>query len=178
MREKRNKSSTAGSNACSTGRRLTAKQLAFANLIIEGKTGIEAYKSVYNADNMKDSTIYKKANELENNGQIRGYVERAQKRISERVEYDVADMLKYLFGVLDGTDTSPDRVDVVRDGSGNVLQKKEVGMSKEWAAERVIKLLGLEKPEKRECSHSGSVVFNYEVTPEMRAYFEATKVKH
>ena len=51
---------------------LTTKQEIFVQRLIEGNSQREAYKFAYNAENMKDETIDKRASELFSKGEIKG----------------------------------------------------------------------------------------------------------
>ena len=54
---------------------LTTKQEIFVQRLIEGNSQREAYKFAYEADNMKDETIDKRASELFSKGEIKGRYE-------------------------------------------------------------------------------------------------------
>ena len=54
---------------------LTIKQEIFVQRLIEGYSQREAYKFAYEADNMKDETIDKRASELFSKGEIKGRYE-------------------------------------------------------------------------------------------------------
>ena len=54
---------------------LTPKQEKFVQALIAGKSQREAYKEAYNAANMKDETIDKRASELFSKGEIKGRYE-------------------------------------------------------------------------------------------------------
>ena len=54
---------------------LTTKQEIFVQRLIEGNSQREAYKFAYDAENMKDETIDKRASELFSKGEIKGRYE-------------------------------------------------------------------------------------------------------
>ena len=54
---------------------LTTKQEIFIQRLIEGNSQREAYKFAYDAENMKDETIDKRASELFSKGEIKGRYE-------------------------------------------------------------------------------------------------------
>ena len=58
---------------------LTIKQEIFIQRLIEGYSQREAYKFAYEADNMKDETIDKRASELFSKGEIKGRYEELKK---------------------------------------------------------------------------------------------------
>lgn len=71
--------------------KLTAKQKKFADGVISGLSQKDAYKEAYNAANMKDSTIRRKASELMKNGTITAYIEknRAIEEARQREKYSL-----------------------------------------------------------------------------------------
>ena len=74
----------------SKGRMLTAKQEKFVRELIKGKSQREAYKAAYNAGNMKDATIDKKACGLMKQEKIRGRYDELQKKVENKCTYDAA----------------------------------------------------------------------------------------
>ena len=54
---------------------LTTKQEVFVQKLIEGCSQRESYKFAYNANNMKNETIDKRASELFSKGEIKGRYE-------------------------------------------------------------------------------------------------------
>lgn len=71
--------------------KLTQKQEKFIQALISGKSQREAYKEAYNAANMKDSTIDKRACELLKNGKVAGRYEelRAEEEARQREKYSL-----------------------------------------------------------------------------------------
>jgi len=55
--------------------KLTAKQEAFAQGIADGLGQGDAYRMAYDAEGMKDSTVYSKASILMSDGKIRARVD-------------------------------------------------------------------------------------------------------
>ena len=53
---------------------LTPKQEKFAQEVASGKTQADAYREAYDAQNMKDATIWKRASELMNDGEVTGRI--------------------------------------------------------------------------------------------------------
>ena len=49
---------------------LTSKQEKFAQEVASGKTQADAYREAYDAQNMKDATIWKRASELMSDGEL------------------------------------------------------------------------------------------------------------
>jgi hypothetical protein len=72
---------------------LTPKQEKFAQGVASGKTQADAYRAAYNANNMKDSTIWKKASLLMIKGEVRGRVEELKKVAAKSVGITLASHL-------------------------------------------------------------------------------------
>ena len=68
---------------------LTIKQEIFVQRLIEGYSQREAYKFAYEADNMKDETIDKRASELFSKGEIKGRYEELKKELKQQMFYTV-----------------------------------------------------------------------------------------
>ena len=63
---------------------LTSKQERFAQEAASGKSQTEAYSIAYDTDDMKDTTICKRASELMLNGEITGRIEKIRQPIVEK----------------------------------------------------------------------------------------------
>ena len=68
---------------------LTTKQEIFVQRLIEGCSQREAYKFAYNAENMKDNTIDRKAYELFSKDYIRARYEELKQELKEKAFYTV-----------------------------------------------------------------------------------------
>ena len=68
---------------------LTIKQEIFVQRLIEGYSQREAYKFAYEADNMKDETIDKRASELFSKGEIKGRYEELKNELKQQMFYTV-----------------------------------------------------------------------------------------
>lgn len=66
---------------------LTTKQEIFVQRLIKGNSQREAYKFAYNAENMKDGTIDKRASELFSKGEIKGRYEELLNEHKEKALY-------------------------------------------------------------------------------------------
>lgn len=64
--------------------KLTAKQEAFAQGIADGLGQGDAYRMAYDAEGMKDSTVYSKASILMNDGKIRARVDELKAMVVEK----------------------------------------------------------------------------------------------
>ena len=65
--------------------KLTAKQEKFCQAIADGMNQSDAYRSAYNASNMKLETVNSKAYELSKNGQVAARVAELRKAISDKI---------------------------------------------------------------------------------------------
>ena len=68
---------------------LTTKQELFIQGLIKGYSQREAYKLAYEADNMKNETIDKRASELFSKGEIKGRYEELKNELKEKAFYTV-----------------------------------------------------------------------------------------
>ena len=64
--------------------KLTAKQEAFAQAIADGMGQGDAYRMAYDAEGMKDSTIYPKASRMLSEGKIRARVDELKSLVVEK----------------------------------------------------------------------------------------------
>jgi hypothetical protein len=64
--------------------KLTAKQEAFAQAIADGMGQADAYRMAYDAEGMKDSTVYSKASILMSDGKIRARVDELKAMVVEK----------------------------------------------------------------------------------------------
>ena len=68
---------------------LTTKQEIFVQRLIEGYSQREAYKFAYEASNMKNETIDKRASELFSRGEIKGRYEELKNELKQKMFYTV-----------------------------------------------------------------------------------------
>jgi hypothetical protein len=64
--------------------KLTAKQEAFAQGIADGLGQADAYRMAYDAEGMKDSTIYSKASILMSDGKVTARVAELKSQVAEK----------------------------------------------------------------------------------------------
>lgn len=81
---------------------LTSKQELFVQNLVKGMSQREAYKSSYNAKNMKDTTIDKKASELFHKGEIRGRYNELVKQLESTAIMDAKDRMQWLTKIVKG----------------------------------------------------------------------------
>jgi len=67
-----------------TQTKLTAKQEAFAQAIADGMGQADAYRMAYDAEGMKDNTVYPKASRMMNEGKIRTRVDELKSMVVEK----------------------------------------------------------------------------------------------
>lgn len=63
---------------------LTAKQEAFAQGIADGLGQADAYRAAYDAEGMKDNSIYPKASELMKNGKVSARIAELKAAVQEK----------------------------------------------------------------------------------------------
>lgn len=81
---------------------LTIKQEKFVQNIIKGMSQRESYKKSYNAKNMKDETIDKKASELFKQEKIRGRYDELLKRMENKAIMTAQERQIWLTKVING----------------------------------------------------------------------------
>jgi len=64
--------------------KLTAKQEAFAQAIADGMGQADAYRMAYDAEGMKDNTVYPKASRMMNEGKIRARIDELKSMVVEK----------------------------------------------------------------------------------------------
>jgi phage terminase small subunit len=64
--------------------KLTAKQEAFAQAIADGMGQADAYRMAYDAEGMKDNTVYPKASRMMNEGKIRARIDELKSQVVEK----------------------------------------------------------------------------------------------
>lgn len=77
---------------------LTAKQESFAQAIASGKTQADAYRLAYNADNMKDASIWSKASVLMSDVKVTSRVEELRGKLEKKELWTREMSVKALIG--------------------------------------------------------------------------------
>lgn len=80
---------------------LTTKQEIFVQRLLEGNTQAEAYRFVYNCENMKDKTIIEKASKLMAQGNIRARYEELLDEYKEKAKWNRSKAEEKLMWLLD-----------------------------------------------------------------------------
>ena len=81
---------------------LTPKQERFARKYVAIGNASEAYRLAYNAENMKDSTIWRKASELLGNGKVAAMVDKVKAEQSDFQAITFEEIGGYLRRAVDG----------------------------------------------------------------------------
>lgn len=86
---------------------LTAKQEAFAAAVASGKTQADAYRASYNAENMKESTLWSNASRLMADSKVAARVEDLKKSLENKQLWTREMSVKALIGAYkDGNATA------------------------------------------------------------------------
>lgn len=81
---------------------LTAKQEKYVRNLVQGMSQREAYKKSYNAINMKDETIDKRASELFAKGEIKGRYEELLSKLEDEAIMTAKERQEWLSKVIKG----------------------------------------------------------------------------
>jgi phage terminase small subunit len=84
---------------------LTQKQETFCLAYIETKNASEAYRRAYNAEKMKPSTIWRKAKELMDNGNVTARIEELRASVREAAQVSIEGHLNDLKTLRDEAQT-------------------------------------------------------------------------
>lgn len=84
---------------------MTPKQERFCHEVVSGKTQAEAYRIAFNAENMKDATVYKRASELMANGEVTGRVTELRGELAKKALWTREMSVKALVRVYAADDT-------------------------------------------------------------------------
>lgn len=134
--------------------RLTEKQEKFVQGLLKGLSQREAYKSAYNASNMKDETIDNKACNLLKKANVRARYEELRGKVIAKSEKkaiaDALEIMEYWTSVMRGESQSQV---VVVEGVGQGCSQARRVMKKPDEKERIAaskelaKRFGLDKPD-------------------------------
>lgn len=90
---------------------LTAKQEAFVNAIIEGKSQADAYRSAYSTKNMSNKTIWENASRLMADTKVKARVQELRDQIAEEGIMTAKERLKWLSQIIKSEgETTADRL--------------------------------------------------------------------
>lgn len=96
------------------GSKLTDKQEKFVQGLLRGLSQRQAYKESYNAKNMKDNTIDRRASELFNKGVIKARYDQLHKKLAQKAEEEgllsATDVLRKLTELIIRNENIDDRV--------------------------------------------------------------------
>ena len=102
---------------------LTAKQEAFAQEVAKGTTLADAYRSAYNTEKMKPSSVWNNASQLMNRTQVAHRVESIQRSIEEAQVHDSARLRRLVLERLHVEATNEANTDASRVRSLELLGK-------------------------------------------------------
>jgi hypothetical protein len=102
---------------------LTAKQEAFAQEVAKGSTLADAYRSAYNTEKMKPSSIWNNASQLMNRTQVAHRVEAIQQAMEQSSLHDSARLKRLVLERLHVEATNEDNSDASRVRSLELLGK-------------------------------------------------------
>lgn len=104
---------------------LTQKQERFVQELIKGKSQREAYKTAYNAENMKNKTIDDKASLLFKKEELRARYEELRKGVVAKTADDAESMRAFIIAQLKKI-ASGELCEITEeyDGDGNLLKRK------------------------------------------------------
>ena len=143
---------------------LTVKQELFCDVYIESGNASEAYRKAYDCENMKGSTINRKAHELLENGKITARLEEMRSKIQEKSEIRKQDILDELRAIafadigdyvsFDGAKLTFKPFDDLTEAQRHAIESIknthngiEIRLhGKNWSIDRICKMLGFDAP--------------------------------
>lgn len=90
--------------------KLTAKQEAFAQAVAGGLTQADAYRSAYEAGNMKPETVQKRASELAADGEVAGRVASLREAIASKGLWTREKSVQALANIADGGEAKANEI--------------------------------------------------------------------
>ena len=121
--------------------KLTAKQTAFADAILDGKTGSDAYRIAYNTKG-SNRAVARKAVDLMKHPAIIAYIKDMRSRVQTKKIMDKQEMLQEL-------------TEIAR---AKKKEGKEATTTRVSAMERIAKMQGFDAPQKIEAKVEGSLL--------------------
>jgi len=86
---------------------MTPKQEQFVRLVAEGASQSDAYRQAFNAANMKDATIRKRASELMRHGAVKGMLRELRQEMAASGLWMRQQSAQALIGVVNGPEGAP-----------------------------------------------------------------------
>ncbi len=110
---------------------LTPKQEKFCQqYILNGGNASNAYRSAYDAGRMKPATIWRKANELLNNGKVTARVEQLRDEINAQAIADIAERQKFWTDIMRSpAEDTKDRLkasELLARSQGDFIERREI----------------------------------------------------
>jgi phage terminase small subunit len=95
---------------------LTQKQEIYCLKYIEYGSAAAAYKSAYDAENMKANTVYRKATELNNNGNVTARIYDLRTKLANRILWSKEESIRLLARIAqDETLRARDRINAIKE---------------------------------------------------------------
>lgn len=95
--------------------KLTPKREAFCQAIADGMTQADAYRSAYSAGKMTDKTIWKRASELMDDGEVTGRVSELKSALEAKQLWTREESVKTLAGIAKDNDAKQaDQINAVK----------------------------------------------------------------
>lgn len=84
---------------------MTAKQQAFANAILAGKTASDSYRAAYGPQSTNNATIARNAHKLSGNAEIVAYLAKERAKTANRAAWSREEMITTLREIAEAGDT-------------------------------------------------------------------------
>jgi hypothetical protein len=137
------------SKAATKQYKLTAKQEKFAQLLFQGYTQIDAWKSAYDASNMEDKTVYEAASRLANDSKIAARVEELRDPVIAILQRNAVQFAQTIVETASAVDKGgPDHTNRLKasktglDYLGYEAPKKQVNVNVQMSQDELDQLLG------------------------------------
>jgi phage terminase small subunit len=98
-----------------TAPKLTIKQENFITAYIETGNASKAYRTAYNADKMKDTTVNSRAYDLLKNSEITARIDQLKDELAKKALWSIEEAIQALKGVLNNPDKATDIIGAVRE---------------------------------------------------------------
>ncbi len=113
---------------------LTQKQEEFAKCIVEGMSQIDAYKKAYNAESMKDNSIYREASLLMDNPKIAQRIKELRDRLAKPTVMTAQERLEILSDIIKASEEHDinarlKAIDLMNKMTGEYVQKIDANVN-------------------------------------------------
>jgi hypothetical protein len=93
---------------------MTPKQEAFAIAVSSGMTQADAYRSAYNAERMKATTIASKASILMTDGNVRAMIDQLKQQLADKELWTREDSIRAMMQVIEEPDNQGCKINAVK----------------------------------------------------------------